>query len=73
MDYKRRKKKWQKEINGAIKGYEEKTGVKYDDYYKKIERNVSYKQRKTINFNKLIRIILFIIYIILYISLKFFN
>ncbi len=72
MNYKTRKKKWQKEIDGVIKEYEEKTGVKYDDYYKKIEKNVSYKERKTINFNKLIRVILFITYIILYISLKFF-
>ncbi len=73
MNYKKRKKKWQKEINEGKKDYEEKTGLEYD-YYGEVSRRESMKAPKEtkISFSKLIRVILFIIYIILYISLKFF-
>lgn len=65
MNYKKRKRKWQKEVNEAIQDYEEKSGVKYD-YYGEVSRRQSMKSPKVksdFNYNKIIRFILFIIYL----------
>jgi len=65
MNDKKRKSKWQKDINEAIKDYEEKSGVRYD-YYGNISRRQSMKSPKVklvFNYSNIIRLILFIIYL----------
>ena len=65
MNSKKRRKQRKKEINKGIKENEKNTGTKYD-YYGEVSRRESMKTpklRKIFNYNKLIRYLLFIIFI----------
>lgn len=72
MDYKKRKKQWQREINEGKQRYKENTGLEYD-YYGEIGRRESMKapKEKKLSINRLIRIILIIIFILLKLQQKF--
>lgn len=70
--YKKRKEKWQNEINEGKKRYHENTGLEYD-YYGEVSRRESMKapKEKIFSINNLVKIILIIIIILIKLQNKF--